>query len=162
MQFHTKLQGLRKSAGMTQLELAEKLMVSRQAISKWETGSAVPDMENMICICDLFGISLDYLVRDRQNQNEKSAYNHVMDRGKSQEDKKKIFIKSFAFLLIIAFILIIGWRTNLFAVTVIVTMWLIVGGVLFWGGKKIIALLSKFVGKGEILYQKPADTDKVK
>ena len=38
MKFHEKLQNLRKNAGMTQLELAEKLMVSRQAISNWETG----------------------------------------------------------------------------------------------------------------------------
>ena len=37
MKFHEKLQNLRKNAGMTQLELAEKLMVSRQAISKWES-----------------------------------------------------------------------------------------------------------------------------
>lgn len=41
MKFHEKLQNLRKNAGMTQLELTEELMVSRQAISKWETGNAI-------------------------------------------------------------------------------------------------------------------------
>lgn len=64
MKFHEKIFGLRKQAGMTQSELAEKLNVSRQAVSRWEMGSAKPEVDTLIAMCDLFGVSLDYLLRD--------------------------------------------------------------------------------------------------
>ena len=63
MKFYEKLYELRKSAGMTQNDLAEKLNVSRQAVSRWEQGSATPDVENLIAISDLFGVTLDELLR---------------------------------------------------------------------------------------------------
>jgi len=64
MKFHEKLYELRKTGGLTQNELAEKLNVSRQAISRWELGTATPDVENLIAISDLFGVTLDELLRD--------------------------------------------------------------------------------------------------
>ena len=63
MKFYEKLYELRKAAGMTQNDLAEKLNVSRQAVSRWEQGSATPDVENLIAISDLFGVTLDELLR---------------------------------------------------------------------------------------------------
>ena len=50
MQFRDKLFQLRKRDGMTQAELAEAINVSRQAISKWEMGTAVPDVSNMLAL----------------------------------------------------------------------------------------------------------------
>ena len=58
-----KLYELRKTAGFSQEELAEKLQVSRQAISKWERGEALPDTDNLISIAKLYGVSLDELKR---------------------------------------------------------------------------------------------------
>ncbi|MBR5265098.1 MAG: helix-turn-helix transcriptional regulator, partial [Clostridia bacterium] len=55
MTFSEKLLDLRKSRGMSQEELAEKLEVSRQAVSRWEQGSAMPDMINLSKISKLFG-----------------------------------------------------------------------------------------------------------
>ena len=66
MKFQDKLFTLRKNAGMTQNDLAEKLNVSRQAISRWEMGTAMPDVENLIAISDLFGVTLDALLKDRE------------------------------------------------------------------------------------------------
>lgn len=57
-----KLYELRKEAGLSQEELAEKLDVSRQAVSKWECGDSLPDTDNLITISKLFGVSLDELV----------------------------------------------------------------------------------------------------
>ena len=57
-----KLKELRAAAGLSQEKLAEQLMVSRQAISKWENGEALPDMENMIALAKLYNTSLDGLV----------------------------------------------------------------------------------------------------
>lgn len=53
---------LRKEAGMSQEELADKLGVSRQAVSKWECGDSMPDTDNLITISKLYGVSLDELV----------------------------------------------------------------------------------------------------
>ena len=61
MIFAGKLKTLRKQSGMSQEKLAEKLGVSRQAITKWETGSGIPDIENIMAISSLFNISIDEL-----------------------------------------------------------------------------------------------------
>ena len=66
MTFSDKLQIIRKSKGITQEELAEKLNVSRQAVTKWENGMAYPDIMNLIQISELFHMTLDYLVKDEQ------------------------------------------------------------------------------------------------
>lgn len=64
MKLQDKLVQLRKKKGLSQLELAEALKVSRQAISKWELGTAIPTLENLASISRLFGVSVDYLVDD--------------------------------------------------------------------------------------------------
>ncbi len=68
MKFNEKLHDLRKRSNMTQTALAEKLNVSRQAVSRWEQGSAMPDIENLIAMSDLFGVTLDELLKDHAPQ----------------------------------------------------------------------------------------------
>lgn len=62
-----KIKTLRKSCNMTQEELADKINVSRQTISKWETNVSIPDIESIIKICKLFSISTDELLDYKQN-----------------------------------------------------------------------------------------------
>lgn len=64
MNLQDKLVQLRKKNGLSQLELAEALDVSRQAISKWELGTAIPTLENLVSLSKLYGVSVDYLVND--------------------------------------------------------------------------------------------------
>ncbi len=64
MSISVKIQQLRKSNGLSQEQLAEKLDVSRQAISKWESGVTFPDVEKIVLISELFNISTDYLLKD--------------------------------------------------------------------------------------------------
>lgn len=59
-----KILHLRNQQGLSQLELAERLGVSRQSVSKWETGQSVPDLDKLIKLADLFGITVDELVRE--------------------------------------------------------------------------------------------------
>lgn len=59
-----KILSLRTERGMSQDDLAEKLEVSRQSVSKWETGQSTPDLDKIIKLADLFGVSVDELVRD--------------------------------------------------------------------------------------------------
>ena len=65
MTFCDKLQVLRKSKGMTQEYLADKINVSRAAVAKWEAGQSYPDIANLIQISELMNITVDYLVKDQ-------------------------------------------------------------------------------------------------
>lgn len=62
MNFNEKLLTLRKNAGMSQDALAEKLGVTRQAISKWELGTAMPETKSIVQIAQVFGVTTDYLL----------------------------------------------------------------------------------------------------
>ena len=64
MKLEEKLVSLRKEKGLSQLKLAEMMDVSRQAVSKWEVGSAVPSTDNLKYLGQLYGVSLEYLLRD--------------------------------------------------------------------------------------------------
>ena len=59
-----KLCALRKKSGLSQEQLAEALNVSRQAISKWEGGSATPESDKLLALSNYFDVSLDYLLKD--------------------------------------------------------------------------------------------------
>ena len=69
-----KLYKLRKNSGLSQEQLAEQLNVSRQAISKWEQGTAVPESEKLISISNYFGVTVDYLLKeDTEDTMNKTA-----------------------------------------------------------------------------------------
>ena len=82
MGFSEKLQKIRKDNNITQEGLADKLNVSRQAVSKWESGSAYPDTEKLIQISKIFNISLDELIND----------NIDIDKSKNNNTKKLDFM----------------------------------------------------------------------
>jgi len=92
MKFNEKLQMLREEKGISQETLAEMLGVSRQAISKWESGTAFPETDKMITLCEIFGVTLDSLIRDgklhKDNQNTASEPFWI-NRGKYYEYKSK-------------------------------------------------------------------------
>jgi len=64
-----KILELRTSHGLSQGDLAEALDVSRQSVSKWETGQSVPDLDKIIKLADLFDVTVDQLVRDRDTSS---------------------------------------------------------------------------------------------
>lgn len=70
MTFGEKLQGLRKSRGLSQEELAGKLTVSRQAVSRWELNETMPETENVIQLSRIFGVSTDYLLLEDKESRE--------------------------------------------------------------------------------------------
>lgn len=63
MKFEENLRELRKQHGLSQEELAEKLNVSRQSISKYENGSAYPELDKILALCELFQCSVDDLLK---------------------------------------------------------------------------------------------------
>lgn len=78
---------LRTSAGLTQLELAEKLNYSDKAVSKWERGESTPDVAVLTHIADLFGVPLDYLVREEHEGMPEPEY-EVDEQKKSERIMK--------------------------------------------------------------------------
>ena len=68
-----KIIRLRKKNGWSQEELAEKINVSRQAVSKWESAQTVPDLEKILMLGDLFGVTTDYLLKDEIESEEFSS-----------------------------------------------------------------------------------------
>lgn len=95
MEFHSKLYELRKKRGLSQEELANKLNVSRQTISKWELGDSTPDMEKLTAISDLFEISLDELVLGKEKisgentSNASVALNVIEEKVLTSDNKRK-------------------------------------------------------------------------
>ncbi|MBO8428275.1 MAG: helix-turn-helix transcriptional regulator [Firmicutes bacterium] len=66
MKLNEKLIKLRKSKGLSQDEFAEKISVSRQAVSKWELGDSEPELNKIKSICDYYGIDYNYLIDDNE------------------------------------------------------------------------------------------------
>ena len=89
----------RKKKGMTQEDMAEKLNLSRQAISKWESGSSFPDTENLLKLSLLFSVSVDYLLKgemvEEKNKEEEVAFDRYLVKQMERqylgikEEKKK-------------------------------------------------------------------------
>lgn len=75
MSFGKNIQKLRKAYGISQEEFASKLNVSRQAVSKWESGNGYPEMEKLLQICDLYQCSLDSLVKSEIEIIESEDFN---------------------------------------------------------------------------------------
>jgi len=126
-----KIQQLRKDNGMSQEDLASKLTISRQAISKWELGESVPDTENIVQLSKLFGVTTDYLLKDDyesetskiiDEEPDNKAPTETADENKPSTEKKSrlkryikkpfIWIITAVFLIFAVFIIISLTRTN--------------------------------------------------
>ena len=92
MTFGEKLQKLRKEKGWTQEELAGQISISRQALSKWEVGSAMPDTDNVLQISRLFGVSTDYLLNDDYESDEDIPVVHTSTQKVSNVYNNRIRI----------------------------------------------------------------------
>ncbi|MBO5037057.1 MAG: helix-turn-helix transcriptional regulator [Clostridia bacterium] len=79
MSFGKNLCYYRKQINITQEELAERLFVTRQTVSRWETDSVFPDVETIIKLCDMFDCSMDTLVRG-------DAENEINDEKENSDD----------------------------------------------------------------------------
>lgn len=122
MSFGENLQFFRRMhEGMTQEELAEKMNVSRQTISKWELNLAFPEMEKAIALCKMFSCSLDELIRESMDLDSEAYTNIRVEKlqpfsyvsyaviSKSPEDDAKNHVKGWAISSGIEKPEIIGW-----------------------------------------------------
>ena len=89
MNFNEKLIELRKSKGLSQDELGQRLGVSRQTISKWELAQSYPDFQRLVLISDYFGLSLDALVKDIDVQDIRAKNQSEQQIGAIYDDIQK-------------------------------------------------------------------------
>lgn len=92
MTFSEKISALRKQKGWSQEELAEKLMVTRQAVSKWESAQSMPDLDKLVQLSEALGVSTDYLLKDEQAQSAPvpaTAEQTVKPRHVTQEEARR-------------------------------------------------------------------------
>lgn len=129
---------LRKMKGITQLELAEQLNYSDKAVSKWERAESMPDVSVLVDIADLFGVPLDYLVREEHAKQE-------FFRAEEKEPKyRKGSIAAISILLVwliamLVFVVamltlekpIYQWMAFVYAVPVSMIVWLVFNSVWF-------------------------------
>lgn len=78
MNFAEKILNLRTEYGYSQETLAEKLNVSRQAVSKWESGATLPETDKVIALSDFFGVSTDYLLKDNIQRDSHDSLDRVV------------------------------------------------------------------------------------
>ena len=90
MALSEKIYELRKKSALSQEQLAEQLGVSRQAISKWESGKAVPETETLISISDFFDVSLDYLIKEETSIAENTLNLEVHEAETTRGREKHI------------------------------------------------------------------------
>ncbi len=106
MKLEEKLISLRKEKGLSQMKLAEMMNVSRQAISRWEVGAAVPSTDNLKFLGNLYGVSLEYLLHDdapKPNQNEIPVQKKAIVEQKSR--RKTVIVVLVAVLVVAVIVL---------------------------------------------------------
>lgn len=110
MKFNEKIYMLRKKIGWSQDELAEKLEVSRQSVSKWETGDNIPEPARLVSIAKIFSVSVDYLLDDSQQEYVPVQAKTSIDIADKLIDKSETLFKNYGWILGL-FIFVIGiWR----------------------------------------------------
>ena len=102
MNMADRIQYLRKAKGLSQEDLADRVGVSRQAVSKWESEQSTPDLEKIIILSDIFGVTTDYILKGIEPTGK--------DADNSKEFAGKVpYIASTAFVFIGLFCAFGGW-----------------------------------------------------
>lgn len=154
--FGENLQFYRKQKEMTQEQLAEQLDVSRQTVSKWESGASYPEMEKILQLCDLFSCNMDILMRKNAAESEQQdgeGYERYMEKR-----RKNITIGVTLLILGVAFwnlLFGLGWRepivnTLFFATAIVAILVLVVAGIQDETYRKNHPLIPEFYTKEEI------------
>ena len=129
MEIKKKLKDARANAGLTQEQVAEKIMVSRQTISNWENGKSLPDIISIINLSDLYRISLDELLKGDTKMKEK-----IEKDVKAADGNKRLILRTaillFAVSIIYSISTLVGGASNDFSEAAI--RWVVLGiGVAF-------------------------------
>lgn len=111
MKLDEKLISLRKEKGITQLSVAEVLGVSRQAISRWESGTALPSTENLARLSELYHVPVDYLLNDdAQRPDRPEGSERTPDEPQKNAGTRKRYVAAVICMLIFAAAALVVWK----------------------------------------------------
>ena len=100
MELNERLAQLRKEHGLSQNDLADQLKVSRQAVSRWEQGLAMPSSDNLIYLSKLYGITLDELIYPRDESKEQKTTQGKKEEHTENQKKKNRLLPLFIAVLL--------------------------------------------------------------
>ena len=151
----TKISFCRKKAGLSQEALATRLNISRQAVSRWETGEAVPDTEKIVQLSRLFQVSTDYLLLDEIKEPLTGQNLAGIQTGPAKEKRKHLRIYFGKCLLVIGLIalavILIGAGVYADSLTSWYTAWGRYGTALFKTWIIVPFLLSACISAGGVI-----------
>lgn len=142
MNFAERIKNERKKQGWSQDELAEKLYVSRQSISKWENGQNYPSIEIIITISDLFGLTIDELLRSDEHLKQKV----IKDSRQLAHPKLKLLF-DFIFL---AGVTLLAIKLGLLLVNKLTGFEITFGGGFFWNFVPLILMIGAGIGSDDL------------
>ena len=106
MSLGERIKEQRKSSGLSQEKVAEFVGVSRQAVTKWETGQSAPSTENLFKLAEIFGTTVDILLASDEEEKDTPAeqiyYLYKMEQEKKREERRKKIKKNIFFTLVVA------------------------------------------------------------
>lgn len=113
MKLCEKLVLLRKEKRMSQMEVAENLNVSRQAISRWEQGNSDPSTENLKSLSVLYGVPVDYLLHEHYSYPDiNNSQENCVGKGRAEKKNRRAWAIGIAVILVIMAIGIALWKTK--------------------------------------------------
>lgn len=143
MVFGEKLKSERKNKGWSQEQLAEHLFVSRQSVSKWENGQNYPSIEIIIKVSDLFGITIDELLRRDEELTKK-----VIKDSKQLAHPNLKFAFDVLFLIGVALLII---KLGVFILNKFTALeFTLYGGSFFWNFGPLILMIGAGIGSGTV------------
>ncbi|MDE6388188.1 MAG: helix-turn-helix domain-containing protein [Lachnospiraceae bacterium] len=120
MNLSNKIYEMRKAQGLSQEQLAEKLGVSRQSVSKWESGEAIPELERLVTMSKIFNVTTDYLLKE-SDVDELTIRTEMLERQQQmllseteKAERKRYRILSCTVIYLIAYAILIVFRFALF------------------------------------------------
>lgn len=150
MEFSERLLTLRKGMDLTQEQLAEKINVSRQSVSKWESGQAVPELEKIVALSEVFDVTIDYLLKPSEI-DELSVKTEMLEKQQQQilirERRQRRLVRCIAYaagvyLLFLAVFLIGHFYFEIWNPSVVFAEFIIATAI-------VIFISIKIMGKGE-------------
>lgn len=106
MELKEKLVALREEKGLTQLVVAEKLDVSRQAISRWELGTALPSTDNLKSLSELYGVPVDYLINEETERVNSEGNNKK--ENEERRDHKRLSRRIVACISVVLIVMVVS------------------------------------------------------
>lgn len=127
MNLGERLYELRKAKNLTQDDVAEKLNVSRQTVSKWETDQSTPDFDKIVPLCELFEIGVDELLTGKKPAEEKKQENVLTKQEVNEKSAQVVSSSVFLYFLALVILIVCSSVLNIDPIIAVAIFFLLIG-----------------------------------